>query len=470
MAHFADQALLAEGWAKNVRLTIQAGKIATINPDSMPEPEDRKHAILLPGMPNLHSHAFQRAMAGLSERRGPGQDRFLKGQDRFWKGQDRFWKGQDSFWTWREQMYRFALKMQPEDVEAVASQLYVQMLEAGFTRVGEFHYLHHDPDGHPYADMAEMSGRIAAAAQASGIGLTLLPVFYAHSGFGGQEPGPGQRRFICDLAGFARLLEGARTAIAPLDGAVLGIAPHSLRAVTPEELIRLLPLAPSGPIHLHIAEQSREVTECLAVLAARPVEWLLANAPVDARWCLVHATQMRPHETRALARSGAVAGLCPITEANLGDGIFNGRDYAKFGGRFGIGSDSNVEISLSGELRLFEYGQRLRYHRRNVMGAPQQSTGATLFAAALRGGAQALGGADFPRRGGPADFITLRASLPDSEPPKADTILDQLIFAPGTLDIDAVVVGGKVLVESGRHVARAAVAAKFNAAMRRLCA
>ena len=286
-------------------------------------------------------------MSGLAERRGPGAD---------------------NFWSWRETMYRFALDMTPDQVEAVAAQAYVEMLEAGFTRVGEFHYLHHAPDGRPYDDVAEMSARIVAAADATRIGLTLLPVFYAHSGFGGAPPGDAQRRFICDLDLYARLVERARGLVRTLDGADLGLAPHSLRAVTPGELEAVGALAPERPLHIHIAEQVAEVDACLAWSGARPVEWLLDHADVGPRWCLIHATHMTPDETRRLAASGAVAGLCPITEANLGDGLFNAPDFVGRGGRFGIGTDSNVQIALADELRLLEYGQRLFHRARNVLG------------------------------------------------------------------------------------------------------
>ena len=253
---FATQALLPDGWASNVRISIDGTQITAIESGATPLPGDERHAIVLPAMPNLHSHAFQRGMAGLAETRGPSTD---------------------SFWSWREVMYRFALAMTPDQVEAVAAQLYVEMLESGFGRVGEFHYLHHDRDGKPYANVAEMAERIAAAAAATGISLTLLPVFYAHSGFGGAAPGDGQRRFINDLPGFARLLDESRRAVASLDGAVVGVAPHSLRAVTPEELNEVTALAWGGPIHIHVAEQTREVEDCVAWSGARPVEWLLGQ-------------------------------------------------------------------------------------------------------------------------------------------------------------------------------------------------
>lgn len=290
-------------------------------------------------MPNLHSHAFQRAIAGLTELRGSGSD---------------------SFWSWRTVMYRFALSMSPDQVAALAAQLYMEMLEAGFGRVGEFHYLHHDRDGKEYSNIPEMAERICAAAEQTGVAMTLLPVFYAHSGFGGLAPSEGQRRFINSVSSFDRLMEGCRGIQSRLPGMQLGIAPHSLRAVTPEELKAILSFAGNAPIHIHITEQTKEVDDCIKWSGARPVEWLLANAPVDQRWCLIHATHLEDGEVTGMARSGSVAGLCPITEANLGDGIFRAEDFLLAGGAFGVGSDSNVLISLSEELRTLEYSQRLQ--------------------------------------------------------------------------------------------------------------
>jgi formimidoylglutamate deiminase len=315
--HF-KQALLPGGWSSNVRLSIAGGRIMAVQTGVAAAGADERHAIAVPGLPNLHSHGFQRGMAGLTEISGASSD---------------------SFWTWRELMYRFVARMAPEDVEVITAQAYVEMLEAGFTRVGEFHYVHHDTSGAPYNDIAELGGRVAAAAQLSGIGLTLLPVFYAHAGFGGRTPDEGQRRFINDLDRFARLLEASRAAVAGCDGAVVGVAPHSLRAITPDELAAILPLAGAGPIHIHVAEQTKEVEDCIAWSRSRPVRWLLDHAPVDPRWCLVHATHMTDEETRAMAVTGAVAGLCPVTEANLGDGIFNATEFCGAGGAVGGGTD-----------------------------------------------------------------------------------------------------------------------------------
>lgn len=445
-AIFAAEVLLAEGWRNNVRICLESGLVTSIQPESSAQPGDEHHAIVIPGMPNLHSHAFQRGMAGLAETRGPGAD---------------------SFWSWREVMYRFALGMTPDQVEAVASQLYVEMLEAGFTRVGEFHYLHHDKDGQPYANIAEMAERIAAASSAAGIGLTLLPVFYAHSGFGGASPNEGQRRFINDVNRFALLLEKSRESVRKLNQAVVGVAPHSLRAATPEELSAVIPLAGAGPIHIHIAEQVKEVDDCIAWSGKRPVEWLLENQPVDQRWCLIHATHMTDAETIAMAKSGAVAGLCPITEANLGDGIFPGVTFTEHGGMFGVGSDSNVLIGVSDELRQLEYSQRLLHRARNVIAAPSQSNGRNLFDSALAGGSRALGVESGIAVGTSADFVSLDADHPTLAGKSGDALLDAWIFANGG-GVDSVWVNGRKLVEAGCHRHRDTVRQKFRAAMMEL--
>ncbi|MBV8239072.1 MAG: formimidoylglutamate deiminase [Sphingomonas sp.] len=434
--HFAE-AMLPGGWARDVRVTIAGGVIAGVETGADAQPGDERHRAVLPGMPNLHSHAFQRGMAGLAEVAGPSDD---------------------SFWTWREVMYRFAERVSPDDLAAIAAMAYVEMLEGGFTRVGEFHYLHHAPDGAAYANRAAMSAAIAAAAGETGIGLTHLPVFYAHAGFGGQPLGARQRRFGHDVDGFAALLEGARAACAGLPDAVVGVAPHSLRAVTPEELAALETIAPGAPVHIHIAEQGREVEDCVAWSGARPVEWLLDHAAVDARWCLVHATHMTAAETGRLAKTGAVAGLCPITEANLGDGIFPAVDFVAAGGVYGIGSDSNVLIDAGEELRLLEYGQRLERRARNLLGRGG-ATGDALWRDAVAGGARALGAASGIAVGNAADIVSLAADHPAFVAREGAALADALVFARGA--VDRVWRRGVAVVSGGRHVAREGVARRY---------
>ncbi|HEX2137404.1 MAG TPA: formimidoylglutamate deiminase [Microvirga sp.] len=448
---FLDHALLPSGWASAVALDVHDGTIRAVEPGASREGRERVAGIALPGLPNLHSHTFQRGMAGLAEIRGPEHD---------------------TFWTWRELMYRFVRDLSPDAVQAIAAFAMMEMLESGFTALAEFHYLHHDVDGRPYADVAELGGRIAAAAAESGIGLTLLPALYAHGGFGGAEPGEGQRRFVNDAAGFLRLLDRTVEAVSGLDDAVVGIAPHSLRAVTPEGLAEALAAFPRGPIHIHVAEQAKEVEDCLAWAGQRPVEWLLDHAPVDDRWCLVHATHLDRTEIRAVAASGAVAGLCPITESNLGDGIFAGRDFLASGGRFGVGTDSNVEISAPGELKQLEYSQRLQHRARNVLAAREgDSTGRVLYERALAGGARALGrriGAVEP--GGRADLVVLDANHPDLAARAGDRWLDAYVFVAGKSAIDQVIVAGRTLVTGGRHCRREAIRDRYVRTLSRILA
>jgi formiminoglutamate deiminase len=367
-------------------------------------------------------------------------------------------------------MYRFLDHLTPDDVEAIAALAYAEMLESGFTRAGEFHYLHHDADGRAYADPGEMAGRIAAAARTSGIGLTLLPVFYAHGGFGGAPATPAQRRFLNDPDSFARLVEACRGHLDGLPDANLGVAPHSLRAATPEQLARITPLADGGPIHIHIAEQMREVHDCLAWSGRRPVDWLLDNASVDNRWCLVHATHMNEAETVRLAHSGSTVGLCPITEANLGDGVFPAASFLDEGGRFGIGSDSNVLIDAAEELRLLEYGQRLTRQARNVLTEQQRpSTGAALFAGALSGGATALGQTTAGLvAGAPADIVGLDADHPSLVGRSGDALLDAWIFAARAGAVQRVWRHGRKVVEAGRHLDRDAIARRYRETLTRV--
>lgn len=446
---FFDHAFLPGGWARDVRIAVEDGFIIAVETGAERDGSTYVRGLAVPGLPNLHCHTFQRGMAGLAERRGPAND---------------------SFWTWREVMYRFLGRLTPGDLEAISAFAYAEMLERGFTSVGEFHYLHHDVNGMPYADLAEMAERIAAAAMQTGIGLTLLPAFYAQGGFGGISPAAGQRRFLNDPDRFLKLVERTLAVVAPLTSACVGIAPHSLRAVTPESLRIVIDGIAAGPIHIHVAEQVKEVDDCIAWSGRRPVEWLLDEMAVDDRWCLIHATHMNEDETRRLAASGAVAGLCPITEASLGDGIFNGPGWLAAAGRFGIGTDSNIEIDAAGELRQLEYSQRLGYRARNVMTRdPDESTGEQLFTAALAGGAQALarpvGAIAVGRR---ADIVLLDANHTGFASTRRDNWLDQWIFVAGRAAIKTVFVGGKKVVDEGRHYQNEAITARYRSALARL--
>jgi formiminoglutamate deiminase len=447
-----ESALLPSGWATHVRITAGGGgTIEHVTAGTQAQPGDERHALALPGLPNVHSHAFQRGLAGLTERRGTGTD---------------------SFWSWRELMYQFVERIGPEELEAVSALCFAEMLEAGFTHVGEFHYLHHDRDGTPYADRGELAGRIAAAAAHSGIGLTLLPVFYAHGGFGGAAAAPRQRRFISDPEGFAGIVEACRRAVRPLAGASVGVAPHSLRAVTPQELSAIVALAHDGVVHLHIAEQAREVEECVAWSGRRPIEWLLENQPVGERWCLVHATHASAAELAGIAARRAVVGLCPITESSLGDGIFPAVPFHAHHGRMGVGSDSNILLDAAAELCTLEYSQRLAHRSRNVLAAGAgASTGRSLFDAALAGGSQALGerqAATGLAPGCPLNLVSLNAGHPALLERRGDEIMDSWIFAAGRGAVDCVWRAGERLVSGGRHRDRDALITRYAQALRRL--
>ena len=460
---FADCALLPGGFARNVRFEIAAdGRFAAVTAESSPQGAERLRGPVLPGLCNLHSHAFQRAMAGLAERSAAGAPPAAPAA------------ATDSFWTWRQVMYRFLAALTPEDIEIIATQLYVELVRHGYTTVAEFHYLHHDASGQPYAQPAELSLRIIQAARTAGIALTLLPVLYAHSGFGGAAPLAAQRRFLHDPDSYARLVAELhkRTRGQPL--LRLGLAPHSLRAVTLDELratVALLDrLDEQAPIHLHIAEQQAEVTACLQHTGARPVQWLLEQVEVGPRYCLVHATHLDDAEVDRLARSGAVVGLCPTTEANLGDGIFAGVRYLGRGGRLGVGSDSNVCVDPFEELRVLEYSQRLLHQQRNMLvRGPGSSVGSTLLTAALRGGAQAAGQPTSELAvGRRADLLVLDgedASLADLGD---DTLLDAAVLGPGRELVRDVLIGGRWVVRDRHHRHAATSRERYRAVMRRL--
>jgi formimidoylglutamate deiminase len=440
---FADKALLPTGWADNVRIEMSEGLVSAVQADAASQSGDTRVSAIVPGMPNVHSHAFQRGHAGLTEIRGAGRE---------------------SFWTWREMMYRFALSVSPEDVATLAEMAYVEMLEAGYTRVGEFHYLHHAPDGAPYDNLAELSDRIFSAAEQTGIALTHLPVFYANGGFGPKVPADGQRRFLNSVDRFVDLVErcDARKT-RPQDR--VGFAPHSLRAASHEELNQLREALPNRKLHIHIAEQVQEVEDCLKFYGRRPVDWLLDTFEVNEDWCLIHATHMTEVETQGVAASKAVVGLCPVTEANLGDGLFPATDFLEANGRIAIGTDSNVRIDVAEELRILEYGQRLQSRARNVLAREGGSTGRRLFDATLSGGAQALD-APVPQiaPGAPADLVALTEGLALGHD---DALLDCWIFGRDVEPSDVWAAGVHV-VRSGRHICRDAVQARFLAVLQRV--
>ncbi|MDH3279595.1 MAG: formimidoylglutamate deiminase, partial [Gammaproteobacteria bacterium] len=424
-----EQALLPDGWSSDVAVEINDnGDIAAVHPassDGEPRP-----GCLLPGIANLHSHAHQRAMAGLAERAGASDD---------------------SFWTWRETMYRFLDTIEPEHLEAIAAQLYVEMLKAGYTRVAEFQYLHHQSNGQQYDELAEMSLRTLAAANAVGLGITNLPVHYQFGGFGGQPISDQQRRFTNDPQHFLQIVDSLMSAGADNPNVTTGIAAHSLRAVTKAtftEVLDEMSRGDLGPVHIHIAEQTKEVEDCVAWSSVRPVEYLYNHFAVNEHWCLIHATHMTEAETTQVANSRAVVGLCPTTEGNLGDGFFNAVEYMDQNGRFGIGSDSHISISPCEELRWYEYGQRLLHRRRNrLSGGYSRSTGRNLFECAVAGGAQACGHLSGKIEAGyRADFLVLDLDHPLLCERNGDEIIDSWLFSGNQNTVRDVYVGGKQVI------------------------
>tara|TARA_R110002111_G_scaffold233683_2_gene294703 strand:+ start:555 stop:1928 length:1374 start_codon:yes stop_codon:yes gene_type:complete len=449
MKIFSNRAWLPSGWQENVRVTLDQGVVAGIEDNATAGTADIRVDTLLPALANVHSHSFQRAMAGMTEFRA---------------------EGRDSFWTWRTLMYRFLDHLTPEHMEAIAALVFMEMQEAGYASVGEFHYVHHQQGGRPYANRAELSTRILAAAAQTGIGLTHLPVLYTYGGPNKAELSGGQRRFGNSVEEFSELLGAVEAEMTAMPGDTrLGIAPHSLRATAPDELAEIVARYGTGPIHMHIAEQPREVSEIADWLGETPVEWLLKHHDVRQNWCLIHATHMTQTETVGLAESGAVVCLCPITEANLGDGPFNGPAYLEAGGAFGLGSDSNVRISLTEELRSMEYSQRMRDLSRNVMVKSAGSVGKTLYLGAAAGGAQALN-----RKAGKIEIGCLGdlAAIDSSHPLLCalhrDQLFDGLCFAADDRVVSDVWSAGRHMVKGGRHIHRDRITANYRHAIRDL--
>ena len=449
---FFHSALLPTGWASSVRIEVGPdGSIVSVTPDADGAGTDLRPGVGVPGLTNLHSHAFQRAMAGLTEVRGPDGD---------------------TFWTWRARMYDFLERLGPDDVEAIATLLYIEMLRHGFTGVVEFHYLRNAPSGERYDPPGHMAQRLVAASRRAGMAMTLLPVLYRASDFGGVEPAPQQRRFVAEVDDILGDIAAVSTDTGNDPDRRAGLALHSLRAVPPADLARAVDgyreMDAGGPVHIHVAEQLREVEACVAWSGARPVEWLLDNAGVDSTWCLVHATHMTPAETASLARSGAVAGLCPTTEANLGDGIFALPDYLAAGGTLGVGTDSHVGVTPAGELRLLEYGQRLLHRARNLAaGSEGVSTGRRLLDLALAGGAWAAGRATGRiEAGARADLVVLDDAQPSLAGRAGDALLDAWIFATDETPVRDVMVGGRWVVQDGRHAEEERASRHYREVMR----
>jgi formimidoylglutamate deiminase len=445
-AIFAEKALLPTGWSEHVRVEYKNGLIASVESRAKARPGDHRVDSLLPAVPNLHSHTFQRAMAGMTERRGPTPD---------------------SFWTWREIMYRFLQHLTPDDVEAIAAYAFMEMQEAGFGSVAEFHYVHYGVGGMPYDKIDEMSQRIIAAATQTGIGLTLLPVLYTYGGLGGAALGQHQLRFFNDTDDYLALHDSAARHLR--QDYRIGVAPHSLRAVSQAQLKELQAALPNQPFHIHIAEQMQEVEAVQSAYGARPVAWLLGHADVNKNWCLIHATHMTATEVTDLAATGAIAGLCPVTESNLGDGVFEAAAYVEAQGRFGVGTDSNIAISLTQELATLEYSQRLTQRKRNVLASRDGSTGLHLYQQACAGGAQALGrSCGMIASGVWADLVAIDSTSTQLMTLKTEQLLDGWIFASPRSPVTDLWSAGRHCVRGGVHTARAAIEKRYRSTMLRL--
>jgi formimidoylglutamate deiminase len=437
--------LQGDQWRNDVILILDVGGVITRIEQGLPSSADLCiYGIVVPGMPNVHSHSFQRLLAGKT---GPGGNQ------------------NDSFWSWREAMYRYANGLSPDQFMSVTAWVFVQMLKAGFTSVAEFHYVHHQPGGASYANPAEMSERLFEAAAQSGMAMTLLPVLYCSSGFGHSKATKIQKRFTNSPERYLDLVNRCQEVIRDKNLLGLGMAPHSLRAVPAsalQEVFRCWPVE-NSPVHIHIAEQPAEVNACLEYTGLRPVEWLLEEYSVDHRWCLVHATHMSGSELRSAAASGSVAGLCPTTEADLGDGVFPAEDWINAGGQFAIGTDSNVRISVAEELRLLEFNARLGSGRRNVLTGVNTTCGRFLYQQSARAGGLAIGQpVGVLESGFRADLLELDGNhelLFDQSP---DIALDTWIFAGSRSMINSVWVAGNPVIENGLHAGEQALRAAYS--------
>ncbi len=458
MKLYAENILLDDGWASNQTITIEQGIITAIESGMIDGAEIAKGAVI-PGMVNCHSHAFQRAFAGFSEQGS---------------------EGQDSFWTWRKIMYQFLAQLTEIDAKNIAKQLYIEMLKMGYTRVAEFHYLHHDIDGSNYSDnsaeLATMAQAIFEAAKESGIGLTLLPVLYQHSGFGEQPPTDGQKRFINSTEQFNQLVSDSFSLSKQFPNTNVGIAPHSLRAVDKTSLKSAIKhvraLDKQAPVHIHISEQQKEVDDCLNHYGKRPVQWLLDNIELDKHWCLIHATHLDESERKGIIAKEAIAGICPTTEANLGDGIFPTTEFMAENGTIAIGSDSHISVNPIEELRWLEYAQRLIRQQRAILATKEQaSVGQNLWQQAAIGGAQSTNSnTGCLAIGKQADLVVLDSNKTQLFANANQHLLDSVIFASQQSPVSDVMVNGQWKIKNQQHTEQAQTSEKFALLLKKLSA
>lgn len=448
---FAQRAWLSQEqtWQDNVRFHWdEQGTLTQVETQATANAFEKQVGFVLPGMINLHSHSFQRAMAGMTEIAGDTPD---------------------SFWTWRDLMYRYALAISPEQIQAIAAQLYSEGLRHGYTSVCEFHYVHRDPQGAMYSDSALMAKRVIAAAQETGMGMSMLPVLYSYADFGEKELRHDQRRFRTDVNDILTMIESLDSLRSKQ--IEIGVAPHSLRAASIAQIQELQAALPKQrPIHIHIAEQQKEVEACLAYSGKRPVQLLLDEVALDQRWCLVHATHLTPDEVSRIAQSQAVAGICTSTEGNLGDGFFELPSFIAQQGRFGIGTDSHASQGMVEELRWLEYGQRLRHQARNVATTSKQKRVADfLWQECLQGGtaaaAREVGSLVVGKQ---ADMLVLDEAHPNLQDLASQDILNTWIFAGNDNLIRDVYVAGKQVVQQGRHIEQEKIQSEYIACMKQL--
>ncbi len=444
-----DSLLQNNGWVSPAFVSVdEKGLIQNLTSEKPEGEVETIDGFALPGFQNSHSHAFQYAMAGLAENHPTGVD--------------------DDFWTWREEMYKCALSVEPDHVEAIAAILYAEMLRVGYTHVAEFHYLHHSKDGKPYSNLAEMGERLIAAAKTAGIKITLVPVFYQKGNFG-QDPQPRQRRFISKTVdAYFQLLEASRNVLKNYADASLGLSVHSLRAVDLDDVKTTFNQGPKDlPFHLHVSEQKKEVSDCLAFCNRRPMQWLLENLPVNERFHLVHSTHLNDDELKSLAKSKANVVLCPSTEGNLGDGIFRMKEYVRLGGHWSIGTDSHIGLNPLEEFRMIDYRQRLVTNHRNTF---EGDAASYLVNESIASGRKAMGATSSNNFevGKPFDAVVFNSKSHLLSETSEKNRLASILYTSDSSRIIGSIVNGKWVTKNGHHNNGRIIKDNFTKAMREL--